>query len=112
VNGLTVDFWLLGVIAWLVFWLLVWLITWLICCLLGLVLCRCLAPWLRVPPHPHPPAPGALGSPEPHQGPWPHHGQAILSPSPACVGSVSENLLNDGTGGADSERGELLDVPG
>ena len=49
------DFWVLGVVVWLIFGVIVWLVAWLICCLLGLVLCRRLAGWLRLPPVPYPP---------------------------------------------------------
>lgn len=41
------DFWVLGVIASLVFLVFVWLVVWVICCLLGILLCRWLIMSLR-----------------------------------------------------------------
>ena len=60
VNGLTMDLWALGVVAWLIFLLLVRLVAWLIYCLLGLLLCRCLILWLWLQARAH----AALSSPK------------------------------------------------
>jgi hypothetical protein len=47
VNGLVMDFWVLGVIGSVILLLFVWLVVWLICCFLGVLLCRCLILGLR-----------------------------------------------------------------
>jgi hypothetical protein len=49
-NGLTVDFWMLGVLAWLTFFFFAWLVVWSMCCLLGVLLCKCIIQWLQSPP--------------------------------------------------------------
>jgi hypothetical protein len=49
-NGLIVDFWMLGVLAWLTFFFFAWFVVWSMCCLLGVLLCKCVIQWLQSPP--------------------------------------------------------------
>ena len=61
VMGSAVDFWVLGVFAWLMFFFFVWLVVWSICCLLGVLVCK----WVmqRLGPLPQPQVYPARSSP-------------------------------------------------
>ncbi|HZS21666.1 MAG TPA: hypothetical protein VFA63_11865 [Pseudonocardiaceae bacterium] len=50
VNGWAVDFWVLGVLAWLMFFFFVWSVVWSTCCLLGVLLCKWVMQHLESPP--------------------------------------------------------------
>ena len=84
VNGWAVDFWVLGVLAWLMFFFFVWSVVWSTCCLLGVLLCKWVMQHLESPPQPR--AENSRSSPrsrsDPHRpllGQLPRSLQAIPS---------------------------------
>jgi hypothetical protein len=50
--GSLVDFWVLGVVAWLMFFFFAWLVVWSFCCLLGVLICKWVMQRLWSPPQP------------------------------------------------------------